>query len=264
MWWLVRCAPRSGGGGPSRSVDHLRRRACSPLRRGRSPGQGRGRWYHLVLPAQAGVVPISEHLIHVNKSAPRSGGGGPVSFKRFGILKLCSPLRRGWSRGHWGLLVSLWVLPAQAGVVPIRCTRNRLRRRAPRSGGGGPIADVVEGGAKWCSPLRRGWSHFPRLGEGGPAVLPAQAGVVPTASFGCSPPTSAPRSGGGGPTGRAHRRRYLRCSPLRRGWSLDHEHRLGQRGVLPAQAGVVPFPMAASRSKRCAPRSGGGGPCYER
>ena len=91
----------------------------------------------------------------------------------------CSPRTRGWS-GDWALLVhSGLVLPAHAGMVPVRIMQMLLNERAPRARGDGPLLRKVMRVGTECSPRTRGWSlrqDQPR--QGGP-VLPAHAGMVP-------------------------------------------------------------------------------------
>ena len=113
-------APRSGGGGPSTMNIALANAVCSPLRRGWSLSQ----WLHparsAVLPAQAGVVPVTSAEAGMHPCAPRSGGGGPLPAIWRRRKHECSPLRRGWSRCGRMTYVEPPVLPAQAGVVPAR------------------------------------------------------------------------------------------------------------------------------------------------
>ena len=195
-----------------------------------------------VLPAQAGVVRWASALTLRLLRAPRAGGGGPGASE---------PLE-----------LSLGVLPAQAGVVRGLPGRRCGARGAPRAGGGGPQATQAVAPPGQCSPRRRGWSGAPSGCAGVGAVLPAQAGVVPSPT--CPAPSlrRAPRAGGGGPALRAAEAREEACSPRRRGWSVAEEvFGVGQT-VLPAQAGVVRLTLREKRACRGAPRAGGGGPAF--
>ena len=122
--WPAGCsrssAPRSGGGGPHAAIRAMHFRMCSPLRRGWSFYGADFDAMLTVLPAQAGVVPLSPAPSPSPISAPRSGGGGPSCWVSGKFDQRCSPLRRGWSR-----------VPADHGPDP---------PGAPRSGGGGPVS----------------------------------------------------------------------------------------------------------------------------
>ena len=255
-------APRSGGGGPTDAAELAAELLCSPLRRGWSRTLPHSGHCSIVLPAQAGVVPLVLGLIPSIWCTPRSGGGGPWSiFAKTGTMR-CSPLRRGWSLIADGIALQPVVLPAQAGVVPVNLPEGERGRGAPRSGGGGPIngfADTLKTG---CSPLRRGWSLRDIPGRQRGRVLPAQAGVVPCVMIGPTHCPRAPRSGGGGPTPVSHDSACDKCSPLRRGWSLCSSLSATPTAVLPAQAGVVPLRAVVRRHCSGAPRSGGGGPRF--
>ncbi len=233
---------------------------CSPLRRGWPLSRGHRVAGGGVLPAQAGVAPRPMRQRNGRGRAPRSGGGGPWFNDPAAQASSCSPLRRGWPLGIFRRRVHPPVLPAQAGVAPGRRPRPRGPARAPRSGGGGPWAEgrpVLHG---WCSPLRRGWPLCGRQSRSTSSVLPAQAGVAPTARVASPARVSAPRSGGGGPWDFYSAQAVEQCSPLRRGWPLPAVRRPGMGRVLPAQAGVAPTTVSLTGLWRCAPRSGGGGP----
>ena len=114
--------------------------------------------------------------------------------------------------------------------------------------------------AAQCSPLRRGWSCMRTSRRRMRFVLPAQAGVVPRSSPLSGNLQRAPRSGGGGPGEGASYYPKDACSPLRRGWSPCGNISAHNRGVLPAQAGVVHWIIKPDANAARAPRSGGGGP----
>ncbi len=233
---------------------------CSPLRRGWPLGCAAGPGWLGVLPAQAGVAPVSGSPVHAPTGAPRSGGGGPYGEGGIPGPGQCSPLRRGWPLGLLLRAGSRAVLPAQAGVAPSCSTSARHGPCAPRSGGGGPSDAPPYAGARACSPLRRGWPLAPAGRRRTDRVLPAQAGVALTSFAGIMTSGSAPRSGGGGPKAMLVTSERGRCSPLRRGWPLVGERLYRAAGVLPAQAGVAPSQRPAGRTALGAPRSGGGGP----
>jgi hypothetical protein len=166
------------------------------------------------------VVPTKRSTATGATSSPRAGGGGPVGDPCPTCGGAFSPRRRGWSLQHRG-------------------RPGRVRQFSPR---------------------RRGWS-LSAVREGEPmTVLPAQAGVVPSLYRRPSTPTSSPRAGGGGPADGTFATGDPQFSPRRRGWSQDAGRAAHPREVLPAQAGVVPAPSAATVCRRRSPRAGGGGP----
>ncbi len=92
----------------------------SPLRRGWSGGGVDGSAIGLVLPAQAGMV-LSPALTRLASAcSPRSGGDGPATVSDLGRAVPFSPLRRGWSGRLRAPPRRQQVLPAQAGMVPLR------------------------------------------------------------------------------------------------------------------------------------------------
>ncbi len=152
------------------------------------------------------------------------------------------------------------MVPAQAGVVRARSCCSSVHACGPRAGGGGPFGDP---GIRPCtvwSPRRRGWSAAGSCSARRCAVVPAQAGVV-RARFGCGHRFArGPRAGGGGPTVLESAQSVPEWSPRRRGWSDPPRDRGAAAGVVPAQAGVVLSMEQSTRSPRCGPRAGGGGP----
>ncbi len=92
------CSPRSGGDGPGSDLSNDPDGEFSPLRRGWSPGVRGSVPEGQVLPAQAGMVPEEMDAYMQTVSSPRSGGDGPCCPPALNLLRLFSPLRRGWSR----------------------------------------------------------------------------------------------------------------------------------------------------------------------
>ncbi len=114
---------------------------------------------------------------------------------------------------------------------------------------------------KRCSPRTRGWSLGPRRAVVAGRVLPAHAGMVPSASRTCRPPRRAPRARGDGPDHRVRGGGPPSCSPRTRGWSHDRRVRGEGRVVLPAHAGMVPPASRTAGPPTGAPRARGDGPC---
>ena len=254
----------------------------SPRSRGWSLRALRERAYLGVLPALAGVVPSSGTAARPAAGAPRARGGGPDLPQLTIPLGGCSPRSRGWSHADDDAGLEGGVLPALAGVVPGRARRARTSAGAPRARGGGPMRFTEETSASACSPRSRGWSLPAGRRPHRPRVLPALAGVVPSAGrrgpgrrraprargggpgpsrhAGTSAVRCAPRARGGGPPLTMRETGTPPCSPRSRGWSHHPVRRLRPGVVLPALAGVVPAGSTRSRCRRRAPRARGGGP----
>jgi hypothetical protein len=115
-------------------------------------------------------------------------------------------------------------------------------------------------GQEVFSPRKRGWSELAFLREMRRLVLPAQAGVVRDVGTRRQFSRGSPRASGGGPATSTRSRPPWTFSPRKRGWSLWAHGWPPVPGVLPAHAGVVPFPACRPRSSHGSPRASGGGP----
>ena len=225
-------------------MSHLRRRVMwlwSPRRRGWTRLAVRQRRRRIVVPAQAGVDPISPAGRRTRPGGPRAGGGGPVSSTDRAASTAWSPRRRGWTAAGEGGAGVPTVVPAQGGggppgahATPSRYVWSPRRRgvdlayvransdvaRGPRAGGGGPKAASALGLSVGWSPRRRGWTAGALLVAVDVAVVPAQAGVDRLVSHRCPCVPCGPRAGGGGA------RRCSECSapptwsPRRRAWTF--------------------------------------------
>ncbi len=206
------------------------------------------------------MVPSPPDREQARNRSPRSGGDGPELPPEWAILNWFSPLRRGWSLSASAGSLTLTVLPAQAGMVRPASFSLAGWVSSPRSGGDGPCRGLGRAQGSGFSPLRRGWSPGARTHLWGLAVLPAQAGMVPSAMSRSSRAGSSPRSGGDGPVLAGGGFLAIRFSPLRRGWS----EAIGGAGtfsdVLPAQAGMVRWDAHTGITHKSSPRSGGDGP----
>ncbi len=176
------------------------------------------------------------------------------------VVPSCSPRRRGWTAPGRPPRDRSTVLPAQAGVDRRRRAPGRRSRGAPRAGGGGPDAAIVQIRPTVCSPRRRGWTGRAGGDVGGSVVLPAQAGVDRRPRPRRRSPSRAPRAGGGGPLDAQLAVLLATCSPRRRGWTEALAARCGGAHVLPAQAGVDQLLDRPLPRRPRAPRAGGGGP----
>ena len=120
-------------------------------------------------------------------------------------------------RSYWW--IDKWVLPAHAGVIPIKHLTSLVTTCITRTCGGDPIS-TREGGEKLeYYPHMRGWSPITSVKLYFRDVLPAHAGVIPlTWSWGMTE-ICITRTCGGDP------------------WNLVIWQ--SQRTVLPAHAGVI-------------------------
>ena len=252
--------PRARGGGPVGKLAHCKVLGSSPRSRGWSQGvehvdDGGG-----VVPALAGVVPAIAAADRSGVGRPRARGGGPSPFWARASSRASSPRSRGWSPAIAGWRGGDPVVPALAGVVPPSGSGRCSRTRRPRARGGGPLAAEVCGGVRGSSPRSRGWSLRARRGPLVPDVVPALAGVVPSASAAPTWTWRRPRARGGGPfrTGRCFS--VGRSSPRSRGWSLRRVRGRAVPVVVPALAGVVPVCCTVEMVRQGRPRARGGGP----
>ena len=113
-----------------------------------------------------------------------------------------------------------------------------------------------------CSPRTRGWSRGPGQGFAHRPVLPAHAGMVLHGSGDRTPPDSAPRARGDGPTSTPEECNDSPCSPRTRGWSRRPVMDEVTINVLPTHAGMVPVRDGTESHSVRAPRTRGGGPEY--
>ena len=111
-----------------------------------------------------------------------------------------------------------------------------------------------------CSPHPRGWSQLPAREELVCPLLPAPAGMVPSAASRTTRSRSAPRTRGDGPHTRPHSRSVSSCSPHPRGWSLEQQREQKPDDLLPAPAGMVPQTKRSGPVACSAPRTRGDGP----
>jgi len=91
-------APRARGDGPLDAVKAEKDLTCSPRTRGWSQFERAGSHFAELLPAHAGMVPVTAGSSLVAEPAPRARGDGPASLCRSRRPPFCSPRTRGWSR----------------------------------------------------------------------------------------------------------------------------------------------------------------------
>ncbi len=253
-------APRARGDGPHPDSRKCHATVCSPRTRGWSrPGRRRRRRPE-VLPAHAGMVPDAPRALYDAWGAPRARGDGPNQRGRSNSSPPCSPRTRGWSPDDLDIILSYYVLPAHAGMVPRGCRPATGRACAPRARGDGPQWSLFNRHGRTCSPRTRGWSRVVGQGSARARVLPAHAGMVPGHPCPDAVRHGAPRARGDGPGAVAAPARLPGCSPRTRGWSQARDPRSLRARVLPAHAGMVPARRYGRSTQACAPRARGDGP----
>ncbi len=92
------------------------------------------------------------------------------------------------------------------------------------------------------------------------SLLPARAGMVPSAAAEAHGPWAAPRTRGDGPDRCGERGQEPVCSPHARGWSPVAPGATPSGSLLPARAGMVPARSASATWRVAAPRTRGDGP----
>ncbi|RLV78526.1 putative secreted protein [Streptomyces rapamycinicus NRRL 5491] len=254
-------APRTRGDGPRRPADPQREPRCSPHPRGWSR---LGLWSDVacrLLPAPAGMVPISWVKPWLLPAAPRTRGDGPCLAMSMRSVGFCSPHPRGWSLRGAAAERGQSLLPAPAGMVLRASPRATTSRSAPRTRGDGPTTGAAAGGLGSCSPHPRGWSPPPPSDLSNYLLLPAPAGMVPAVACTWVPPLPAPRTRGDGPAYATWEDVLFDCSPHPRGWSLGRRPHRVRPVLLPAPAGMVPRKSTPAMSALTAPRTRVDGPC---
>ena len=177
-----RPAPRARGDGPDDAYHEVMRQVLLPAPAGMVPPPRPGHDHQELLPAPAGMVPIGFMAGSWWSSAPRARGDGPTVQEPATNISRCSPRPRGWSLIHLPLQQTVHLLPAPAGMVPLKTAGDRAGRPAPRARGDGPRPDLRGRLLNHCSPRPRGWSRGDLPGAGRGPLLPAPAGMVPSAT----------------------------------------------------------------------------------
>jgi len=216
--WPAPCsAPRARGDGPGSASGSRRSWTCSPRTRGWSPSVRCATALPKLLPAHAGMVPVVNSTNGERAAAPRARGDGPRSCSSTAACSSCSPRTRGWSPHPLEKATQSLLLPAHAGMVPVREPRQGVLTPAPRARGDGPTGDRPRQACPLCSPRTRGWSRL-KPAQGGPAaLLPAHAGMVPATRSSTRRPRAAPRARGDGPIEPSPPARPPSCSPRTQG-----------------------------------------------
>ncbi len=232
----------------------------SPRERG-SSGVGDGlAGLVAVVPARAGVIPVTRSSCSRVRSRPRASGGHPPPGHRGTREPRSSPRERGSSHVALRDVLHRYVVPARAGVIPCRPSRRTRPRRRPRASGGHPSVVVTLDGQITSSPRERGSSGAVAAGLGRQRVVPARAGVIPLPASASTSTSCRPRASGGHPRRHGDGGYALQSSPRERGSSRLGARRLRLDRVVPARAGVIASIPSRCASSMCRPRASGGHP----
>ena len=200
-----------------------------------------------VLPAHAGVI-LQVSLENIEKiSITRTCGGDPSTIAVNGLGGSYYPHMRGWS---WYFSRFAWngkVLPAHAGVILYRKTKEYKMTGITRTCGGDPSQCSGWSGLVSYYPHMRGWSYTQKHLTLPNMVLPAHAGVILETYVSTRLSRCITRTCGGDPTMLSRLESGGKYYPHMRGWSCKPEMYQFTEVVLPAHAGVILFSFACYR-----------------
>ncbi len=157
------------------------------------------------------------------------------------------------------------VVPARAGVIPLRHPHAAAQAGRPRASGGHPCGghpaeQEYLNDQRKSSPRERGSSHCVRSVTGGGLVVPARAGVIPTTGTPRTAGARRPRASGGHPALVEQWHRHHQSSPRERGSSLPELRAVVIGHVVPARAGVIRRWRRSCGGSGRRPRASGGHP----
>jgi hypothetical protein len=258
------CSAGAAGSAPRRPAGVLRTSRPPPRRPGRPPRQRGGAsgimpvrmWIEQfspptrgcfaqalrrllrsdVLPADAAVLRRRRRHRTTASRPPRRRGGASAARARFVVEAGSSPPTRGCFDADRVARPVRPVLPADAGVLRRSTPSSSPSSSLPRRRGG---ASTVIGHLEWqpgSSPPMRGCSAPADHHHGGPATLPADAGVLRGIWRSSDAGSSPPRRRGGAST-RRWPTTAARVLPADAGVLRRQRCRSGCRPVLPANAG---------------------------
>ena len=152
------CYPRECGGDPVKSAEMAEKNLLSPRMRGWSCNFLTACGSFWVIPANAGVILKKCAPVVSPPGYPRECGGDPTLCIIIDKVSGLSPRMRGWSRLGVLCLLSVQVIPANAGVILNSLTDTFFLVRYPRECGGDPTYTIDRSWKSVLSPRMRGWS----------------------------------------------------------------------------------------------------------
>ncbi len=251
-------APRARGDGPAAYYAKEVADLCSPRTRGWTHCWRRESPSLVLLPAHAGMDPLTHVSAAELAAAPRARGDGPGARAAASVPSICSPRTRGWTQREPLRRPQPALLPAHAGMDPCPTPDTGTGRSAPRARGDGPQVIWSTMVSVCCSPRTRGWTSMSvgLFTESG--LLPAHAGMDPLPVQWSRRSEPAPRARGDGPAGTHSSRSFRYCSPRTRGWTPDGADSEGAAELLPAHAGMDPQVKGVPAwHGNCSPRTRG-------
>ncbi len=174
--------------------------------------------------------------------------------------QVSAPHPRGCS-GHWARKA----LHARVGPAPAGMLRRVARSASsascrPRTRGDAPCQRCSSAHTYASAPHPRGCSRRVPGRRLGRHVGPAPAGMLRTACSARAPATSRPRTRGDAPAGRDAGTAHAKSAPHPRGCSLVDAPHVGQGGVGPAPAGMLPPAYRQRPGPSSRPRTRGDAP----
>ncbi len=236
----------------------------SPPARGSSRRWERHGRTQPVVPARAGIFPPPPWEQVVPRRRPRPRGDLPPASTACRCSTPSSPPARGSSVPITAKGFGLLVVPARAGIFPVRIRAVGAGRCRPRPRGDLPAPGSSGWTRSTSSPPARGSSLRRDWHQAGTAVVPARAGIFLSAL--CSAPhwRSRPRPRGDLPSARLRSPSRCRSSPPARGSSRVPARVADRRMVVPARAGIFPSRPAGRSSRVRRPRPRGDLPIVSR
>ena len=178
-----------------------------------------------VVPAHAGVFPRPGHRRRTAARRPRARGGVPYRSALRGVVRESSPRTRGCSPHRVLGVVPHGVVPAHAGVFRTAPDGTPSLTCRPRARGGVPGIGTLTATVPMSSPRTRGCSGDGRLDAGEVPVVPAHAGVFPSAVPWGPLSTRRPRARGGVPLTHPSNATAAQSSPRTRECSAPRPRR---------------------------------------
>ena len=189
---------------------------------------------------------------------PRASGGVSKRAEDDRAIGFRSPRKRGCFSKETVYLDDDLPIPAQAGVFPRSEFRARSPHSDPRASGGVSLAYLIPYLVNSRSPRKRGCFRCVSSMRQSAGPIPAQAGVFPNGLLDSADKFSDPRASGGVSALTASSSPLAHRSPRKRGCFPQADHGHGQRGPIPAQAGVFPGGLRLRSQKDPDPRASGG------
>ncbi|MDF9816787.1 hypothetical protein M2266_006018 [Streptomyces sp. SPB162] len=209
---------------------------CSPPAREWTPACPGHRPRAPLFPACAGMDPLGKKGAASPRCSPRlRGWTHRLQLRGLPPLLLPAPARMGplwtWRPARWTTAPRARVAGPKVGSSHVQMVNS-----APRPRGDRPRPQKNLQGTASCSPPARGWTQLTVAEAAECMLLPARAGMDPSASSTSPSTKTAPRPRGDGPQGSPCVMMFMLCSPLARGWTTGLLDEREVQELLPAGA----------------------------